>query len=91
MMSCMSLYITKTIYEQENFFYRNNPRNPCPCTFNQAWRDRRFAPLYSESYYEYLQGVFCFGPLTTSWVRVGWYFKPLRSQVNQSECSCICH
>ena len=25
----------------------------------------------------------CYGPLTTSWIRVGWNFKPLRSQVTR--------
>ncbi len=65
------------------FLFRNNPQNPCPCSLGQAQIDRRFSRLYSETSYETSQGVICYGPLTTSWIRLGWNFQPLRTQVNR--------
>lgn len=66
------------------FLFRNNPRNPCPCTLDQAQRDRRFYRLWSETLYEYYQGVACYGPSTTSWIFFRGSWKMLRSQVNRN-------
>lgn len=64
-----------------------NPRFPCPCTFAQARVDRRFAQLFSENYYERLQSLVCYGPMTRTWVRVNGVVRFLRSQVNTSTTS----
>jgi hypothetical protein len=76
--SSMKLFGINSIW----FSFRNNPPNPCPCSLGQAQIDRRFSRLNSETSYETAQGVICYGPMTTSWIRWGWNFRPLRTQVN---------
>ncbi|CAF0960619.1 unnamed protein product [Rotaria magnacalcarata] len=58
----------------------HNPRFPCPCTIGQARSDRRFSALSSENKYERSQNLRCYAPISTSWIRVGFGFKLLKSQ-----------
>ncbi|CAF0850637.1 unnamed protein product [Rotaria sp. Silwood1] len=69
------------LYPSENLNDEvNNPRFPCPCSLGQAIADRRFSRLNSETNYERLKRLACFGPLITVWIPVGFNFKALRAQ-----------
>ena len=73
--------------DKDFFSYcRNNPRFPCPCTLDQAVVDNRFSRLSSETSYESSQNIICYAPMSTSWIRSGWTWKQLRTQVWNKFC-----